>query len=167
MKLLGVLAVGLVMLSVPCARAQSGLSAEDKQAIGATMDAVGDDLFKLDFAGFGALLTDDCDWINIVGMHWAGKAQVVKGHTGIFSTRYKGMMMQQMERSISELAPGTALVINKQSIGPDKTADGKPIDNVSIMTVVMVKRGGKWLIRAGENVTIDSKAALHDPVKMP
>jgi uncharacterized protein (TIGR02246 family) len=167
MKTLQLFVVGCLLLGSLGASAQSALSAKDKQEIDASMDAMGTDLYRLDFAAFGSLLTEDCDWINIVGMHWSGKAQVVKGHTAVFSTRYKGVLMQQLERSITLIAPGTALVINKQSMGPDKSAEGKPIDNVSLMTVVMVKQDGRWLIRAGENVTIDQRAALHDPVKMP
>lgn len=64
-----------------------GVSPADEQAIDATMAKAHDALTAMDFNAFAATLTDDVDWVNVIGMHWVGKPQVVKGHTITFTTR--------------------------------------------------------------------------------
>jgi len=48
-------------------------SAEDKSEVVAVVQGFEDAWAKRDMASFRALLTEDCDWGNIVGMHWHGR----------------------------------------------------------------------------------------------
>ena len=42
--------------------------------------------------------------------------------------------------------------------------DGRPMtNNLFRMTLVLEKKNGRWLIRAGENTVLDPEAAKHDP----
>ena len=142
------------------------LSHADSAAIEATIDTSDDALTAMDFAKFGTTLTDDIDFVNVVGMHWVGKAQVVKAHSVIFTTRYHGFPLHVVDRSESMLAPNLALVVATLKMDDYTAQDGKRmINNLSRMTYVLEKQNGTWLIRSAHNTTIDPVAAQHDPVQ--
>ncbi len=142
------------------------LTVEDKQEIAATIDRFIEGWAKRDMAEFGSTLTADCDWVNIVGMHWHGKAQVVMAHKRLLETRYKGVNIHDLGHEEAEIAPGVALVIWKSLVDDFTTPQGERVTAMKTMgTVVMVKEQGKWLIRSGQNSTIDAAAAAHDPGK--
>ena len=144
------------------------LSTSDKRSIDETLDAFGTTLARMDFEAFGALFTDDCDFVNIVGMHWAGKAQVVKGHSIVFTTRYRGVSQHILDKSEALLAPGVVLVTTTIKMDDYTAQNGKRMsDNLFRMTWVLEKQDGKWLIRSAHNTAIDLEAAKHDPVKQP
>jgi uncharacterized protein (TIGR02246 family) len=157
--LVGSAAVGLAQTS-------SAVSAADQEGIQTTLDAFGSTLTKMDFDTFGTLFTDDADFVNVVGMHWAGKAQIVKAHRIVFTTRYRGTPQHFLEKSEATLAPGLVLVVGTIKMDDYTAQDGKAMtDNQFRMTLVMKKVGERWLIRSAENTVIDLVAAPHDPGK--
>jgi len=157
--LVGSAAVGLAQTS-------SAVSAADQEGIQTTLDAFGSTLTKMDFDAFGTLFTDDADFVNVVGMHWAGKAQIVKAHRVVFTTRYRGTPQHFIEKSEATLAPGLVLVVGKIKMDDYTAQDGKAMtNNQFLMTLVMKKVGERWLIRSAENTPIDLVAAPHDPGK--
>jgi uncharacterized protein (TIGR02246 family) len=142
------------------------LSPADQQAISASISSVGHALATQDFDAFAAHLTDDCDWVNVVGMHWQGKPQTVKAHRVFFSTMFKGVKMEEIYGTPSEVAPGVALVTSTIKVGDYTTPSGNRMTGVEDrMTYILVQRDGKWLIRSAHNTTIDPVAAQHDPGK--
>ncbi len=148
------------------AQASGAVSAADQQGIQTTLDAFGSTLTKMDFDAFSTLFTDDADFVNIVGMHWHGKAQIVKAHRVVFTTRYKGVPQHIAESSYGALAPGLVLVTSTIKMDDYTAQDGKRMtDNQFRMTWVMEKQGERWLIRSAANTIIDTVAAPHDPGK--
>ncbi len=67
------------------------LSTEDAQAIQKTVAGITDAWNRNDMQAYASFLTGDCEWINIVGMHWRGKAAVMKAHTVYLSTMFLGV----------------------------------------------------------------------------
>jgi uncharacterized protein (TIGR02246 family) len=148
------------------AQTDSTVSAADKQGIQTTLDAFGETLTKMDFDAFSKLFAEDADFVNIVGMHWHGKAQIVKAHRVVFTTRYKGVPQHIAESSYGTLAPGVVLVTSLIKMDDYTAQDGKRMtDNQFRMTWVMEKLGERWLIRSAANVPINLEAAAHDPGK--
>jgi uncharacterized protein (TIGR02246 family) len=148
------------------AQASGAVSAADQQGIQTTLDAMGSTLTKMDFDAFSKLFTDDADFVNIVGMHWSGKAQIVKAHRVVFTTRYKGVAQHIIHKSEATLAPGVVLVVGTIKMDDYTAQDGKLMtNNLFRMTLVMKKVGEQWLIRSAENTAIDPVAAPHDPGK--
>ena len=140
------------------------LTAEDKQGIATTIDHFVEGWKLRDMEEFGSALTDDCDWVNIVGMHWHGKQQVVSAHKRLLETRYKGVNIHDQGHDETEIAPGVAIVIWRSQVDDFTTPEGQRVTAMRTMgTLVMVKVNGKWLIRSGQNSTIDEMAARHDP----
>jgi uncharacterized protein (TIGR02246 family) len=154
-----------ITLSLP-AQLPSTLSAADQGGIDATLSAFGESLTAKDFARFGSLFTDDCDFVNIVGMHWSGRAQVVKAHSIVFTQRYNGIQQHILDKSEAVLAPGIVLINSTIKMDDYTAQDGKQMkDNLFRMTWVMEKQNGKWLIRSAHNTVIDIEAGKHDPGK--
>jgi uncharacterized protein (TIGR02246 family) len=116
---------------------------------------------------YASYLTEDCGWVNIVGMHWCGKAAVMKAHTVYLSTMFLGVQQEILESEISEIASDVALVVLTIRMGEFTTPDGRlEKDMHDRMTFVVVKQPDeRWLIRAAHNTTIHPLAAKHDPTK--
>jgi uncharacterized protein (TIGR02246 family) len=142
------------------------VSMADQQGIQTTLDAFGSTLTKMDFDAFRTLFTDDADFVNIVGMHWHGRAQIEKAHRVVFTTRYKGVPQHMIEKTEATLAPGLVLVVGTIKMDDYTAQDGKAMtNNLFRMTLVMQKVGERWLIRSAQNTVIDTVAAPHDPGK--
>ena len=137
------------------------LSAEDKNEILAVLNRFEDAWAKRDMAAFRAMLTEDCDWVNIVGMHWHGRDEVTEMHRVLLDGRYKGVNVHTLAREESEITPGVALVVTKTQLDDFTTPDGHVVKGLQNMGLtVLVKRDGKWLIRASENSSIDPRASM-------
>jgi uncharacterized protein (TIGR02246 family) len=142
------------------------LTPEDKKEIGAVLDRFVDGWKNRDMSELGSTMTDDCDWVNTVGMHWKGKSTVVKAHERLLNTRFKGVNIHGGSFEATAIAPDTALVVWISSIDGFTLPEGPkvpPTDNRG--TSVMVKQHGEWLIRSLQNTPIDPVASQHDPGK--
>lgn len=143
------------------------LTEKDTQAIQKTVTGVGDAWNANDMNAFASYLTEDCDWVNIVGMHWRGKAAVMKAHTVYLSTMFLGVRQETLESEIAEIAPNVALIVLTIRMGDFTTPDGRlEKDMLDRMSYVVVRQPDEsWLIRAAHNTTIHPLAAKHDPTK--
>ena len=56
------------------------LGASDQEEIRALVMRSQETWNRHDMKAWAERLTDEADWINIVGMHWRGKAAVLKAH---------------------------------------------------------------------------------------
>jgi ketosteroid isomerase-like protein len=52
------------------------------------------------------LATDDVHWVNVVGMHWRGKAEVQKAHQAYFDLMFKDRTAKLDEIESVEALPG-------------------------------------------------------------
>ncbi len=48
------------------------------------------------------MLTDDCDWMSVVGMHWHGRDEVIEMHHVLLEGRYKGFNFHTLSHEESE-----------------------------------------------------------------
>ncbi len=142
------------------------LSSADHSAIQAVLTGFNDAWNRHDMDAFASFLADDCEWINVVGMHWNGKGQVVKAHRAFHATMFKDVSIHTLESEIGWVAPGVALAVVTSKADDYTTPSGQRMTNIlDRLSLVLVKRDGRWLIRAGHNTTIDQAAARHDPSK--
>ena len=142
------------------------LSAEDNHDVVAVLRGLEDAWARRDMTAFRSLLTEDCDWVNIVGMHWHGADEVTEMHHVLLEGRYKGVDVHSLSQQISAIAPGVALVVGKSQLDDFTTPDGHVVKGLQTMGLtVLVKHGGKWLIRASENSSIDPRASMKPPAK--
>jgi uncharacterized protein (TIGR02246 family) len=121
---------------------------------------------KHDMNSFADLFTDDAEWVNVVGMVWRGKPEIMKAHRAFHETNFKNRSVYVDDVSVRFIRPDVAVAIVKWKVDGFIAPDGRQFDKgIDVSTLVFAKQNGKWLIASGENVTVDPIAAPHDPVK--
>lgn len=120
-----------------------------------------------DMDAMAALYTDDVHWVNIVGMHWQGKAAVDRAHRAFFDIMFKGVPLRLEEiGSVTPLPGGGAVAVLRWSVGAFRTPVGEPVPpSRDRMTLVLVPAGDRLLIAHGANVQIDEMAQRSDPMR--
>ena len=113
------------------------------------------------------LATNDIHWVNVVGQHWRGKAEVQKAHQVNFDQLFKNRTCQLEEIESIEPLPGGAFVaVVRWSLGGFRRPTGvmRP-PGKDRMSLVLVPRGDGLAIAHGANVPIDEEAEAHNPIK--
>ena len=107
----------------------------------------------------GSITTEDVDFVNVAGLHWKGRDQVVREHAERHKVRFKNSVWTTSAIGVQFLGPDTALVhIDWQTRG-DLDFDLKPWPpRKGIFSWLMVRSGGNWKIRAAQNT--DSTASV-------
>lgn len=141
------------------------LSAQDQAAIGAIVRAVPEALNHKDMKAYAELFDDDADWINVVGMHWRGKANVVKAHTIYLKTLFSKGGMSTAQMSIRAVTADVAIAVVTENDKGGVLPDGsKAPPGSGRLTYVLVKRNGTWKITHGHNTGINFAAQRFDPI---
>jgi uncharacterized protein (TIGR02246 family) len=121
---------------------------------------------KHDMNAFADLFTDDAEWVNVVGMVWRGKAELMKAHRAAHETNFKNRSVYVDDLTVRFIRPDVAVAIVRWKVDGFDVPDGRHFDKgTDVSTLVFSKQNGKWLITSGENVTVDPLAAPHDPAK--
>ena len=122
------------------------------------------------FADMAAYTTPDVTWVNIVGMHWRGRAQVQQAHQQIFDALFTGVAFTPGQAEVRTIAPGVAVATLYCHVGAFYPPDGvnrgtnKEGDSDDLLTLVLVKRQGTWLLTAGQNTVVRASAQPNNPV---
>lgn len=123
-----------------------------------------------DMDAFVAETTPDVDWVNVVGMHWKGRAAVRKAHIAFHKGMFaKSTLMPAEITEMRELAPGVVLVVyisKIEDVGLTPGGTPYPSDG-AIMTMVLVKTPDGWRIAHAHNTNINAMAVAHDPARAP
>jgi uncharacterized protein (TIGR02246 family) len=113
------------------------------------------------------LATDDVHWVNVVGQHWRGKADVQRAHQVNFDLLFKNRTCKLEEIESVERLPGNAVVaVVRWAMGGYRRPTGalRP-PGKDRMSLVLVPRGDGLAIAHGANVPIDEQAEAHNPIK--
>lgn len=122
-----------------------------------------------DAARMFRLATDDIHWVNIVGMHWQGKAQAELAHRIYLDVMFKGVRLAlEGIESVVPVGTGALAVVARWSMGAFTTPDGKAMPpSKDRMSLVLLRTKEGLRIAHGANVQIDPIAQQFDPVKRP
>lgn len=124
------------------------------------------------FADMATYTTPDVSWVNIVGMWWRGRPQVQTAHQQIFDRLFTGVPFKQGAATVRAITSDVALVNVYYEVGAFYPPDGvnrgvnKMGDDQNLLTLVLVKKQGKWLLTAAQNTPVDARAAANDPAKV-
>ena len=103
-------------------------------------------------AAFGRLFTEDCDYVNVAGVHWKGVQEIVQRQGELFQSRLKtaGRTLTGVEVRFS--TPDVALVHATWDVTGSSHPTGEAVPVLKeITTMTMVKTDGKWLITSFQN----------------
>ncbi|MDZ4370785.1 MAG: SgcJ/EcaC family oxidoreductase [Phenylobacterium sp.] len=120
-----------------------------------------------DMDAMAELYAPDVHWVNIVGMHWRGKAAVDRAHRAYFDIMFKGVPLRLEEiESVTPLPGGGVVAVIRWSVGAFKTPFGQEVPpSRDRMSLVLMQAGERLLIAHGANIQIDEMAQKSDPLR--
>jgi uncharacterized protein (TIGR02246 family) len=152
-----------IMLSGFIAGAQNRLA--DTKAIEKQVDAMVNSWNKHNYNNMSSYTTTDCDWVNIVGMWWKNRKEFAYSIKAYHQTIFKSTTMKKLKVDVRFITDNVAVVHFKSNVGTFTTPDGTVVPaSDELALLVYLKKDGKWLMTAGENVTIIENAKKNDPV---
>lgn len=160
----------LLALFLASGRACAQISAADETAIRQTVQRMATNFGNHRFADMATYTTPDVSWVNIVGMWWRGRPAVQQAHQQIFDTIFNGVAFKPGAVTVRGLTPDVALVNMYCHVGAFYPPDGinhgtnQEGDADDLLTLVLVKKQGKWLLTAGQNTVVRATAAPNDPL---
>jgi uncharacterized protein (TIGR02246 family) len=127
--------------------------ATDPAAIAASLFQQAEDAWNAaDGAAFGALFTEESDFVNIRGEHHRGAVAIARGHQGIFDTIYAGSTVRYEPELARTVAPGTIVALAAATL----EVPAGPLQGVlnARMTIVITEQDGRRLITAFHNTLV-------------
>ena len=154
-----------VMVAVPCV--SQAQTTNDRIAVQAWLDNCVTAWAAGDADKMFRMATDDLEWINIVGMHWRGKAAVVAAHRIYLNTMFRGVSLTFREiESLRSVGPNVVLAVVRWSVGQFSPPDGSTVPAADDrMSLVFRKTSKGMMLVHGANVQINAAAAASDPSK--
>jgi uncharacterized protein (TIGR02246 family) len=101
------------------------ISASDQEEIRAVVMRGQETWNRHDMKAWAERLTDEADWINIVGMHWQGKAAVLKAHEVIHRKIFHSTEMTITDVAIRAATSDVAIAVVTLKMGEFTTPDGE------------------------------------------
>lgn len=154
--------LGACLLAPSARAAESSAGPEATRRIVSDLESAWN---RHDMQAYGALFHDDAEWVNVVGMYWRGKPQVMKAHTVFHDTIFKDCRLEGRELAVREVAPDVMVAVWTHQQDAYRTPSGNLQDKtLNRLTLVVTKRDGQWRISHGHNVWINERAEKSNPV---
>lgn len=108
-----------------------------------------------DMSRMAALLTPDVDFVNVLGSHWKGSAEVERVHAAMHTAQFHGSVWENHETQVQPLRPDLGLAHLRWSIRGDFDPDGSPrAPRSGRFSWLLLRDGEGWRIRAAHNTNI-------------
>lgn len=107
-----------------------------------------------DMSKFSELFTPDADWVNIRGSRWKGVEEIKKNHVEIHNRFYSKSRLEFVETSVRMITKDVAVIHAKEIISGSDVPKQAGISDESQMSLIVVRRDGKWLITSGQNTNV-------------
>ena len=108
-----------------------------------------------DMTLLGDMVTDDVDFVNVIGLHWKGRQQVVDSHAAVHRDRFKNSVWANERVTVQFVRPDVALTHVEWNTRGDlqgKAGNLQPgPPRRGIFLWVVVNQAGSWRIRAVQN----------------
>ena len=104
----------------------------------------------------GDIVTEDVDFVNVIGLHWKGRQRALEAHVFIHQGLFKDSVWANERVTVQFIRPDVALARVEWNTRGDYVVDAK--GNLTpgpprrgMFLWVVVKDGGEWRIRAVQN----------------
>jgi len=125
---------------------------DDESAVRNVLAEFTDSWNRHDMAAFGRLFAENCDYVNIAGVHWKGVQEIVQRQAELFQNRLKTAVRTLSGVEVRFPTPDVALVHATWDVTGWSRPTGQAVPVLKeITTMMMVKTNGKWLITAFQN----------------
>lgn len=163
-SLLTILGATSVMTAAP-AFGHTEVVEDDQAAVRAWLDNCAASWATADAERMFDKAVDDVEWVNIVGMHWRGKAQVVAVHDLYLNTMFRGVPLSlESIESVRAVGPDVVIAVVRWSVGQFSPPDGSIVPAADDRMTLVFRRTQRGLsLVHGANVQIDAVAERFDP----
>jgi uncharacterized protein (TIGR02246 family) len=112
------------------------------------------------------LASDDVEWVNVVGMHWRGKAEVIEAHRVYMTTIFRGVTMSLVKvESVRALGDGAVVAVALWSVGAYTTPGGHVAPaSQDRMTLVFRRTDAGLRLAHAANIEVVAAAAASNPI---
>ena len=125
---------------------------DDESAVRNVLAEFTDSWNRHDMAAFGRLFAENCDYVNIAGVHLKGVQEIVQRQAELFQNRLKTAVRTLTGVEVRFPTPDVALVHATWDVTGWSRPTGQAVPVLKeITTMMMVKTNGKWLITAFQN----------------
>ncbi len=100
---------------------------------------------------YGAVFTEDADYITFFGGHARGRQEIIDSHRPLFDGVLKGTTLSAIITDISYPGPDVALVHTVGSTAKRHPEHPEQGGGKSVQTMVLVRVDGDWAVRAFQN----------------
>ena len=144
---------GILLVSATQAAAQSPHDEQAIQRLAAQFERAWN---SHDMTLLGEIVTDDVDFVNVIGVVWKGRQQVVEAHAFVHKSLFKDSVWTNERVTVQVVRPDVALARVEWNTRGDMIVDttgtlvpGPPRRGMFLW--VVVKDGGEWRVRAVQN----------------
>jgi uncharacterized protein (TIGR02246 family) len=132
------------------------IAPEDEAAIRKLGTAWDDAWNRHDMVALADLVTQNVDFIHVMGGWLGGRAAVRKYHADRHADAFKASVTRTLGMAIRPLTPAVCLAHRNWRMEGDTDRDGTPraTPREGIITWVVRRDGSKWLIDAAHNTNI-------------
>ncbi len=107
-----------------------------------------------------SVLAEDVDFVNVAGEWFKGRDAFQKHMERAHATIFAQSTRRTIDTDVKFLTPEIAVVHSSARISGDKAADGSPRSPRNVlMTRVVMKRAGEWVVVAAHNTNVTAASA--------
>lgn len=100
-----------------------------------------------DTAAVGRLFDENCEYVDMAGVHWKGVQEIVQRHADLFQHRLKTAVRRLTGAEVTFSTPEVAVVHATWDVRGWSRPTGEAVPVLKeITTMKLVKSNGKWLI---------------------
>lgn len=122
----------------------------DEAAIRAVFQQLLEAWNRGDGMAYGALFTDDADYITFDGSHLQGREDIARSHQQLFDTYLKGSRLVGQVTGVRFLGPDVALLHATGGTVTARKSTPSP-ERASIQTLLATRQNGEWRFTAFHN----------------
>jgi len=154
LSLLASLGVSSVLVAARVA-AETQPRPSERQAIEAAANTFAEAWNRHDMNAFAELFAPDANFVNVIGLHWKGRAEIKTAHQELHATRMKDSRLTIENASSRFLRPDVGLVHATWTlVGDTGLGSAAQPPRHGVLSLVLTKEGGRWLIAAAQNTDI-------------
>jgi len=127
----------------------------DQAVIRQTLMGLQDAWNRHDMQAFANLFAEDADFVNVAGAWWKGRTEIEQKHLAAHTTIFRDSTLSVEEVDVRFLSPDIAIAHLLTSLVGQKMADGTAVPpRRALLTQVLQKQSGKWMIVASQNTDV-------------
>jgi uncharacterized protein (TIGR02246 family) len=135
--------------------ASAAIQTEEEKAVTAVVQGFADAWNRHDMDALANLFAEDADFVNVRGARWIGRPAIKGNHAAAHATIFKTSELHIQDTSVRFLKPDVAIArslweLTGLTAGSGTTAPPRH----GILTHVLMKVKGKWLIEVTQNTDI-------------